>query len=262
MVRATGLSKRYRIGARPHYETLRDAVADFFGHMLGRGARADARTIWALDEVTFDISAGEAVGVIGRNGAGKSTLLKVLARITTPTRGRAELYGRVGSVLEIGTGFHGELTGRENIYLNGAILGMRRREVGRRFDEIVAFAEVETFLETPLKHYSSGMWMRLAFAVAAHMDPQILLIDEVLSVGDVPFQEKSLAKMREIVRDGRTVLFVSHDVEAVASLCTRCFVMESGRLVVDDTPRVAIAGLLGHERPEPESVPFRAHGEA
>lgn len=262
MIRASGLTKRYRIGARPHYETLRDTVADAVGRMLGRGAQREARTIWALDGVTFDIGAGEAVGVIGRNGAGKSTLLKVLARITTPTGGRAELYGRVGSVLEIGTGFHGELTGRENIYLNGAILGMRRRDVARRFDEIVSFAEVETFLETPLKHYSSGMWMRLAFAVAAHMDPQILLIDEVLSVGDVPFQEKSLAKMREIVRDGRTVLFVSHDLEAVASLCTRCFVMERGRLILDDAPRIAIAGLLGHERAEPEGSPVRAHGDA
>lgn len=262
MVRATGLSKRYRIGARPHYETLRDTVADVVGRMLGRGAQTDARIIWALDDVTFDIGAGEAVGVIGRNGAGKSTLLKVLARITTPTRGRAELYGRVGSVLEIGTGFHGELSGRENIYLNGAILGMRRREVRRRFDEIVAFAEVETFLDTPLKHYSSGMWMRLAFAVAAHMDTQILLIDEVLSVGDVPFQEKSLAKMREIARDGRTVLFVSHDLEAIASLCSRCFVMERGRLIRDDDPQVAIAALLGQERPDPEAVQVRAHGEA
>jgi lipopolysaccharide transport system ATP-binding protein len=235
-VRAEGLGKQYRIGARQSYRTLRDAITSGF-KMPFRAAKALVRRqslwpkapmFWALDDVSFEIEAGDVVGIIGRNGAGKSTLLKVLSRITEPTCGRAEIYGRVGSLLEVGTGFHPELTGRENVFLNGAILGMRRSEIRSKLDEIIAFAEVDQFVDTPVKHYSSGMYLRLAFSVAAHLEPEILLVDEVLAVGDANFQKKCLGKMSDISRDGRTVLFVSHNMAAVRQLCTGAIMLSSG----------------------------------
>jgi lipopolysaccharide transport system ATP-binding protein len=239
------LGKRYRIGASgPRYKTLRESLA--YAFRPGRRVRDHAiglketGLLWALREVSFDVSTGEIVGVIGRNGAGKSTLLKILTRITAPTEGEVELCGRVGSLLEVGTGFHPELTGRENIYLNGAVLGMLRREVKAKFDQIIAFAEVERFIDTPVKHYSSGMYMRLAFAVAAHLEPEILLVDEVLAVGDSEFQKKCLGKMDEVARSGRTVLFVSHNLAAVQQLCTRGVVLEQGRLGFDGSVQAAI----------------------
>jgi lipopolysaccharide transport system ATP-binding protein len=234
-ISAAGLSKRYRLGARQTgYRTLREAlsgaVAGSFARVK-RPAPAEAeRSVWALDDVSFDVRRGDVVGVIGRNGAGKSTLLKVLSRITEPTSGRALIHGRIGSLLEVGTGFHPELTGRENIFLNGAILGMRRAEITAKFDEIVAFAEIARFIDTPVKHYSSGMYLRLAFAVAAHLEPEILLVDEVLAVGDVLFQKKCLGKMEDVARTGRTVLFVSHNMGAVRSLCNTGLVLDAGRL--------------------------------
>ena len=227
-----GLSKAYVIGrARERSTTL--------GEALARGLRQSLRkppgdTFWALRDVTFEVGRGEAVGIIGRNGAGKSTLLKLLSRITEPTAGEARLYGRVGSLLEVGTGFHPELTGRENIFLNGAILGMTRREIRRHFDAIVAFAEVERFLDTPVKRYSSGMYVRLAFAVAAHLNPDILLVDEVLAVGDAAFQAKCLGKMQDVsTQEGRTVLFVSHNMAAVTTLCQRAIFVDGGRVTRD-----------------------------
>lgn len=227
-----GLSKRYSIGSREKkFPTLRDRVADLASGWFGRNEPSGSDTeLWALRDVSFDIRAGEVTGVIGRNGAGKSTLLKILSRITQPTHGFAEIRGRVGSLLEVGTGFHPELTGRENIYLNGAILGMRRSEIDSRFDEIVDFAEIERFLDTVVKHYSTGMFMRLAFAVAAHLEPEILLVDEVLAVGDAEFQKKCLGKMSGVAKQGRTVLFVSHNMPAVQALCNRCIVLRGGRL--------------------------------
>jgi lipopolysaccharide transport system ATP-binding protein len=234
-VQAEGVSKRYRLGERESYGALRDVLAGAFTAPLRRirGSRAPAPELWALDDVSFTLARGEVLGLIGANGAGKSTLLKVLSRITEPTKGRIVLRGRVGSLLEVGTGFHPELTGRENIFLNGTILGMRRAEIVRRFDEIVEFAGVEKFLDTPVKRYSSGMQVRLAFAVAAHLEPEILLVDEVLAVGDVSFQEKCLGKMRDVTREGRTVVFVSHNLASVRSLCPRALVLESGKLVFD-----------------------------
>lgn len=236
IVRIENLSKQYRIGAREiGYDTLRDSIVNAlnapFKRLRGRNGKPKDETIWALKEVTFNVAQGEVVGVIGRNGAGKSTLLKLLSRITEPTAGRIELYGRVASLLEVGTGFHPELTGRENIYLNGAILGMRKAEIDRKFDEIVAFAELEKFLDTPVKRYSSGMYMRLAFAVASHLEPEILLVDEVLAVGDAAFQKKCLGKMGEVAREGRTVLFVSHNLAAVRTLCGRAIWLEGGQIV-------------------------------
>ena len=195
-----------------------------------RSSTPDDTDLWALRDVSFEVKRGEVVGIIGRNGAGKSTLLKILSRITEPTAGSAKIHGRVGSLLEVGTGFHPELTGRENIYLNGAILGMRRAEIERKFDEIVAFAEIERFLDTPVKRYSSGMYVRLAFAVAAHLEPEILLVDEVLAVGDAQFQKKCLGKMGDVAKEGRTVLFVSHNMVAVQTLCQRAFWLDSGQL--------------------------------
>jgi len=241
-IRARNLSKLYRIGARPQrYWTLRDSVSNAVGASVRRVGslvrrRRDAvgaadNAIWALKDVSFEITHGEVVGIIGRNGAGKSTLLKVLSRITEPTEGYADVFGRVGSLLEVGTGFHQELTGRENIYLNGAILGMKRAEIVQKFDEIVDFAEVETFIDTPVKHYSTGMYLRLAFAVAAHLEPEILLVDEVLAVGDASFQKKCLGKMGGVAREGRTVLFVSHNMGAVRSLCQKGIVLGGGRIV-------------------------------
>jgi lipopolysaccharide transport system ATP-binding protein len=233
-IRVEGLGKRYRIGERIRYKSLRESIMRGLTTRLSRSERAERQTIWALRDVSFDVQEGEIVGVIGRNGAGKSTLLKILSRITEPTLGRVELHGRVGSLLEVGTGFHQELTGRENIYLNGAILGMKKVEIERKFEEIVAFAEMEKFIDTPVKRFSSGMYMRLAFAVAAHLDPEILLVDEVLAVGDAAFQKKCLGKMGEVARSGRTVLFVSHNMNAVRQLCTRALLFVNGRLQHSD----------------------------
>jgi ABC-type polysaccharide/polyol phosphate transport system ATPase subunit len=254
VIRAGHLGKKYVIGhesERERYMALRDVI--------GRGARNFVRTtvdilrgqpilagdtieeFWALKDVNFEITRGEVVGIIGRNGAGKSTLLKILSRITEPTEGRVTINGRVASLLEVGTGFHGELSGRENIYLNGAILGMRRAEIRRKFDEIVAFAETEKFLDTPVKRYSSGMYVRLAFAVAAHLEPEILLVDEVLAVGDAEFQRKSLGKMSDVAKGGRTVLFVSHNLGAIRRLCSNAFLFESGKLTFGGDVDAALA---------------------
>ncbi len=227
-VSVTDLGKSYRVGRRGHRpNTATEAALDRLKHPFRRTEYEEFR---ALDDVTFDIDWGQAVGIVGRNGAGKSTLLKVLTRITAPTRGRVELAGRMGSLLEVGTGFHGELTGRENVYLSGALLGMRRKEIQRQFDNIVDFSGVEKFLDTPVKRYSSGMYVRLAFAVAAHLETEILAIDEVLAVGDAEFQAKSLAKMRDVAKDGRTVLYVSHQVQTVTALCTSAIYLDGGRL--------------------------------
>jgi lipopolysaccharide transport system ATP-binding protein len=236
-IRAEGLSKQFRIGKVERYRTLRDTLGDAlsapFRNLRNSVRKREADTIWALNDVSFEIKHGEVVGIIGRNGAGKSTLLKVLSRITEPTKGYAEIHGRVGSLLEVGTGFHPELTGRENIFLNGAILGMKKAEILRKFDEIVAFAEVEKFIDTPVKHYSSGMHVRLAFAVAAHLEPEIMLVDEVLAVGDAGFQKKCVGKMGSAAASGRTILFVSHNVTAVRTLCSRAIVLIDGRMVGD-----------------------------
>ena len=233
-LRCEHLSKQYRIGSPDSYKTLRDAIsttalAPF--RRLKNNSRNGHGNIWALHDVSFQINRGEVVGIIGLNGSGKSTLLKILSRITAPTRGHAEIYGRVGSLLEVGTGFHPELTGRENIYLNGAILGMRKAEINRKFDEIVAFSEVETFLDTPVKRYSSGMYVRLAFGVAAHLETEVLLVDEVLAVGDAQFQKKCFEKIRDIGIQGRTILFVSHNMSAVRSICKQALIIEKGRIV-------------------------------
>ena len=229
------LSKRYRLGGRQKYRTLRDSLTDAFAAPFRRRAKSEesAEAFWALDDVSFSIKHGEVVGIIGRNGAGKSTLLKVLSRITEPTKGEVRVHGRVASLLEVGTGFHPELSGRDNIYLNGAILGMKKAEIRRKFDEIVAFAEVEKFIDTAVKHYSSGMYVRLAFAVAAHLEPEILVIDEVLAVGDAQFQKKCLGKIGDVARHGRTVLFVSHNMAPIKQLCSRALVMRKGQLVCD-----------------------------
>ena len=235
VVAIDGIGKRYRIGAaqKPSHRTLRDVVAAAPRRSVERlrGRQARSEEFWALRDVSFEIDQGDIVGLIGRNGAGKSTLLKILSRIVEPTTGRAVLNGRVSSLLEVGTGFHFELTGRENIFLNGAILGMRRREILAKFDEIVEFAEVEAFLDTPVKFYSSGMAVRLAFAVAAHLEPDILIVDEVLAVGDQAFQQKSLGKMSAVARSGRTVVFVSHNMGAVLDLCTHGALLEQGRVL-------------------------------
>ena len=257
IVRVDGVSKRYRIGANNGaYQTLRDSLTAAIRNPFRRNSRGKYDTIWALRDVGFDITAGEVVGIIGRNGAGKSTLLKILSRITEPTNGRVELFGRVGSLLEVGTGFHPELTARENIYLNGAILGMRRSEIRRKFDEIVAFAEVERFIETPVKHFSSGMYVRLAFAVAAHLEPEILIVDEVLSVGDVRFQKKCLGKMGDVARAGRTILFVSHNLGAVTQLCTRGVVLKEGQIVFDGSAAAAISTYVDDMRNSSSTVTF------
>lgn len=232
IIRVQGLSKLYYLGtSNAPYTTFRETIMDVARRPLRylRGSEA-APTLWALKDVSFEVMPGEVVGIIGRNGAGKSTLLKVLSRITEPTEGRVELYGRVASLLEVGTGFHAELTGRENIFLNGSILGMGRKEIEAKFDEIVAFAEVEKFIDTPVKRYSSGMYVRLAFAVAAHLEPEILIVDEVLAVGDAAFQKKCLGRMRDVASTGRTVLFVSHNMAAVSSLCTKAMVLWEGKV--------------------------------
>ena len=237
------LSKSFRIAHQRNglrgYRTLRDELTGLPGRLLGRfqgNGQPTFETFWALKDISFEVKKGEVVGIIGRNGAGKSTLLKILNRITEPTLGTADVYGRIGALLEVGTGFHPELTGRENVFLNGAILGMSRAEIRSKFDEIVAFAEIEKFLDTPVKHYSSGMYVRLAFAVAAHLDPEILLIDEVLAVGDAGFQKKCLGKMEEVANAGRTVLLVSHQMALVANLCERCLLLSDGRIVRSGPP--------------------------
>lgn len=239
-IRVEGIGKKYRIGKIEKYKTLRDSIASAIGAPFQRarklfqgGGEDDAesdQTFWALEDISFEVKQGEVIGVIGGNGAGKSTLLKILSRIAEPTVGFAEIHGRVGSLLEVGTGFHPELTGRENTYLNGAILGMKRADIERKFDEIVVFSEVEKFIDTPVKHYSSGMYLRLAFSVAAHLEPEILLVDEVLAVGDAGFQKKCLGKMGSVAKEGRTVLFVSHNLGAITQLCGRAVQLEKGRL--------------------------------
>lgn len=246
VIQVNELSKQYRIGARRQaYATLRETITRACGAPLRALRRTGSSnggkpTFWALRGVSFEVRQGEVLGVVGRNGAGKSTLLKVLSRITEPTEGCAEIAGRVGSLLEVGTGFHPELSGRDNIYLNGAILGMKRAEIDRKFDEIVAFAEVEEFIDTPVKFYSSGMYLRLAFGVAAHLDPEILLVDEVLAVGDSAFQKKCMGQMGKVAEQGRTVLFVSHNMAAVRALCTRVLYLEQGRLAFIGEPAQAI----------------------
>jgi lipopolysaccharide transport system ATP-binding protein len=248
-VEVSRLTKQYRIGERERYPTLRESLMRGASASLRRvtspgSVRREAPSIWALRGVDLEVEEGEVLGIIGRNGSGKTTLLKVLSGITDPTSGYADIHGRVGSLLEVGTGFHMELTGRENIFMNGALLGMRRREIMRKFDEIVAFSEVETFLDTPVKRYSSGMFMRLAFAVAAHLEPEILMVDEVLAVGDAAFQRKCLGKMSRTASEGRTVLFVSHNMAAVQSLCTRAAWLDHGTLVQVGPPRVVIGSYL------------------
>lgn len=245
-----GLSKQYHIGARENQKTFREAIADALAtpfrrlRAFGRSSYREEDTIWALKDVSFEVQPGEVLGIIGRNGAGKSTLLRILTRITEPTQGRAILNGRVGSLLEVGTGFHQELTGRENIYLSGAILGMGKQEIKRKFDEIVDFSGVERFIDTPVKRYSSGMRVRLGFAVAAHLDPEILLIDEVLAVGDAEFQKKCLGKMDAVAKGGRTVLFVSHNMAAAQQLCGRGVYLDGGKVACDGDIHAAVARYL------------------
>jgi len=279
-IRVEGLGKRYRIGVQHPYNTLRETLARVVGNSLrglpkvcsSRNGRAGNSSspespdgvrdsfIWALKDVSFEVKQGEVVGIIGRNGAGKTTLLKILARITEPTEGYAEIYGRVGSLLEVGTGFHPELTGRENIYLNGAILGMKKREIDRKFDEIVAFSEVERFVDTPVKHFSSGMYMRLAFSVAAHLEPEILLVDEVLAVGDLGFQRKCFGKMGEVAQKGRTVIVVSHNMGVLTRTCPTALWLEQGMVQVSGPVEDVVSSYLmtssaaGGERLWPEGV--------
>lgn len=252
-ITAKSLGKLYRIGgARETYQTLRETLVDAVGApyrrmkavLKGEAASERKDTIWALRDVSFEVEESEAVGIIGRNGAGKSTLLKVLSRVTPPTEGRADIRGRLGALLEVGTGFHPELTGRENVFLNASILGMQKKEIERRFDEIVAFAEVERFLETPVKHYSSGMYVRLAFAIAAHVEPEILVVDEVLAVGDAAFQKKCLGKLTSVAGEGRTVLFVSHSMAAIHRLCSRAIWIDDGRVRADGIASDVVAQYL------------------
>jgi lipopolysaccharide transport system ATP-binding protein len=256
VIKVENLSKQYRIGAREAgYRTFREILVDsakapfqkiarLFNRQLSNVIRQSEETIWALRNVSFEVKRGEVVGIIGRNGAGKSTLLKILSKITEPTEGRVELRGRIGSLLEVGTGFHPELTGHENVYLYGAILGMNRWEITRKFDEIIAFAELEKFIDTPVKRYSSGMYMRLAFAVAAHLEPEILLVDEVLAVGDAAFQKKCLGKMGEVSKEGRTVLFVSHNMGAIQSLCGTAFQLEKGYIASSGEAHSVVSAYL------------------
>ena len=242
-IRVVDLGKRYQLGALgTNYRTLRDSIVDTFsattqallhaGERSAQNGKTEDNRFWALKDINFEVKKGQVLGVIGRNGAGKSTLLKILSRVTEPTEGYAEIYGRVGSLLEVGTGFHPELTGRENIYLNGAILGMKKAEIASKYDEIVAFSEVEKFIDTPVKRYSSGMYLRLAFAVAAHLEPEILVVDEVLAVGDAEFQRKCMGKMSDVAQQGRTVLFVSHNMSAILRLTQETLVLEKGKVVM------------------------------
>lgn len=273
-IRINNISKQFHIGGpKKKYPTLRDQIATQLTAPFRRarkllsgqatGAAELDETIWALKDVSFDVKHGEVLGIIGRNGAGKSTLLKVISRITEPTGGFIDLYGRVGSLLEVGTGFHMELTGRENIYLNGSILGMKRTEIERKFDEIVDFSEVEKFIDTPVKHYSSGMLVRLAFSVAAHLDPEILIVDEVLAVGDAAFQKKCLNKMEDVGHEGRTVFFVSHNMPTIMRLCQRVILLEEGKVVQDGLPHQVVSTYLNagvattaaYEWDDPENAP-------
>jgi lipopolysaccharide transport system ATP-binding protein len=261
-IRVDKLGKQYHIGAPRkkcgmyRYNTLRDSISSALSAparlvraMIGPGENEESGQdrFWALKDVSFEVPRGGIVGVIGRNGAGKSTLLKILSRITEPTTGRAEIHGRVGSLLEVGTGFHPELTGRDNVFMNGAILGMKRAEIVRQFDAIVEFAGVEKFVDTPVKHYSTGMYLRLAFAIAAHLDTEVLLVDEVLAVGDFQFQEKCLGKIQDVAQSGRTVLLVSHSMSSIQRLCTRAIALADGQLVADSSPEVVISGYIGSE---------------
>jgi lipopolysaccharide transport system ATP-binding protein len=266
-IRVEGLGKQYRIGRRERYRTLRDTITETitapvrrFGSLLSKRTSQEepGDLIWALRDVSFEVPAGSVLGVIGRNGAGKSTLLKILSRITEQTEGRIEIRGRVGSLLEVGTGFHPELSGRENIFLNGAILGMRRAEIARKFDEIVSFAEVERFIDTPVKHYSTGMYMRLAFAVAAHLETEILLVDEVLAVGDLKFQRKCLGRMEDVARAGWTVLLVSHSLAAMASLCSAGLLLDEGELRFEGSMPEAIQSYHESLYVATEAVDFRS----
>jgi lipopolysaccharide transport system ATP-binding protein len=273
-IQVEALSKQYHIGKRrASYQSLRESLTNSVTELprrivsMFRGSAVRAsdsdNTIWALKDVSFEIQRGEMVGIIGRNGAGKSTLLKILSRITEPTTGFAEIRGRVGSLLEVGTGFHPELTGRENIYLNGAILGMRKAEIARKFDEIVAFAEVETFIDTPVKHFSTGMYLRLAFAVAAYLEPEILIVDEVLAVGDANFQRKCLDKMQDVGQEGRTVLLVSHNMSAITRMCSRAVLINEGKVVRDGPSTEVVSVYLSsglaststREWPDPAKAP-------
>jgi lipopolysaccharide transport system ATP-binding protein len=254
-VRVDGLSKQYKIGgAQKTYGTLRDDLVSGLRSIFRRNASPVSQgkesapdTFWAVKDVSFQVNEGEVLGIIGRNGAGKSTLLKMLSRITEPTCGRIEINGRVSSLLEVGTGFHGELTGRENVYLNGTILGMKGAEISRKFDEIVAFADVEQFIDTPVKHYSSGMYLRLAFSVAAHLEPEILIVDEVLAVGDVAFQKKCLGKMEGVAKQGRTIFFVSHNMPAVTRLCNRVIFLDEGRVSRDGVSHEVVKAYVNSE---------------
>ncbi len=271
IVKVQGLSKQYRLGTRKEsYATLRDTIVGAARAPLRlwrRNGHSTDNTIWALKDVSFEVAPGEALGIIGRNGAGKSTLLKILSRITDPTTGQVDLYGRVGSLLEVGTGFHPELTGRENIFLNGSMLGITRKQIERKFDQIVDFAGVEKFIDTPVKRYSSGMYVRLAFAVAAHLEPEILVVDEVLAVGDADFQKKCLGKMGDVASEGRTVLFVSHNIASIQRLCSSVILLDSGKIVAhgpahEVTARYLQSGtaeLLSWERTTPplESAYFQ-----
>jgi len=263
-IRVENVSKQFQIGvARNRYRTLREHIADA---LTFRRRGPGGETIWGLKDVSFEVAAGEVMGIIGANGAGKSTLLKILSRITTPTTGYAELHGRVGSLLEVGTGFHPELTGRENVYLNGAILGMRKSDIERKADDIIAFAETGKFIDTPVKHYSSGMYMRLAFAVAAHLEPEILIVDEVLAVGDLNFQNKCLGKMHDVASQGRTVLFVSHNMGAIANLCTSALWLAGGQVVsrgpVSDTVAAYIQSVSRPRADDASTWRHKGSGEA
>src|SRR5215204_1445739 len=266
-VQAQGVGKLYHLGQGRGHDTLRDLLGEMISVPFrrrgpskpGRSTKPDELSqphgdgqLWALRDVSFDVRHGEVVGIIGANGAGKSTLLKILSRITEPTSGRIEIRGRLGSLLEVGAGFDPELTGRENVYLNGAILGMERSEIRRRFDEIVEFSEVRRFIDTPVKRYSSGMYMRLAFAIAAHLEPEILLVDEVLAVGDAAFQKKCLGKMGEVAHAGRTVVFVSHNMDAIRRLCPHSLLLEQGQVVAEGDSESVIARYLAHSNTMPK----------
>ena len=262
VIQVKDLSKCYQIRSttpKPYHSLREDLVDGFKGLLRRQWQRSQSEDFWALKDVSFDINQGEVVGIIGRNGAGKSTLLKILSRIVRPTSGEAIIRGRVGSLLEVGTGFHPELTGRENIFMNGAVLGMKRAEIVRKFDEIVAFAEVEKFLDTPVKFYSSGMYVRLAFAVAAHLEPEILIVDEVLAVGDAQFQKKCLGKMQNVSDEGRTVIFVSHSMPTITSLCQKCILLNKGEIKQIGNSSTAIMEYYTTSQDSPASIEFSEH---